>query len=433
MKNSLQEKRHTEEQDRIWSKAIWVAIVIIAIIVVIASWTIFIFSNSRIRINESSEMPEEVSKMESEEEVSKRKVDEEISKKERGEGVSEMKAEEEVSEMEAEEDVPEMETEEDVPEMETEEDVPEMEAEEDVPEMEAEEDVPEMEAEEDVPEMEAEEDVPETEAEEDVPETEAEEDVPEMEAEEDVPETETEENVPEMEAEEDVPEMKVEEQVPEMKVEEEVDAHIISGVNGIFQFPELPTGCEATALTTLMNFWGIKVEKYDLAMNYMPRKGLFYEDDVLYGPNPIDTFVGDPSSDYSFGCYTKCLVRTFENYLNTHSELKDNYTAIDLDIEFSRILQEFVTEDLPVIVIVSPYLRDPYGGFSWKLKDGGIWTWKTGHHAMVVYGYDLEKEEVYVADSAVSSGMATYPVNEIERIYNMKGRYAMTILPKKKQ
>ena len=369
----------------------------IVIIFLTTCWVIFLLGNGSMQVMETAEKVDSStisvehteSSQQSEPSVSRDESELKSQSKEHDEEVSEMENEVEVSEMENEVEVSEMEDEVEVSEKEDEVEVSEMENEVEVSEMEDEVEVSEMENEVEVSEMEDEVEVSEV---------------------------EDEVGVSEME---------------DNQSKKKVDTHVISGIKGICQFPELPTGCEVTALTCLMNYWGINVGKYDMAMNYMPRENLFYEGDTLYGPNPIDTFVGDPSSDYGFGCFAGCLVRTFERYILTNQELMEKYIAIDLTGQsLESILQEYVAKDCPVLVIVSPYLREPYKSFTWKLEDGGTWTWETGHHAMVIYGFDLEREEVYVADSVYESGIATYPLTSFEEVYIKKGMSAMTILSK---
>ena len=207
----------------------------------------------------------------------------------------------------------------------------------------------------------------------------------------------------------------------------ETNAHIISGVSGTCQFPELPTGCEATALYSLMKYWEIQVNKYDLAMNYMPREYVYFEKGSFYGPNPMDTFAGDPSTESgSFGCFAKCLVKTFERFALENQEANE-FFAIDLTGKcLDYLLQEYVAKDNPVLVIVTPRLVYPHYGCSWMLENGETWDWQSGHHAMVVYGFN--ENEIYVTDSANWSGMATYNRKEFEEIYKIKGLSAMTIL-----
>ena len=210
-----------------------------------------------------------------------------------------------------------------------------------------------------------------------------------------------------------------------------VNAYKIKGIKGIYQLPQLPTGCEATALTTLMNFKGIKADKYEIAMDYMPRKELYFEDKVLYGPNPVSTFVGNPSEDSGLGCFAPCLVRTFKSFQKKHTDVKEKYQAVDLTgSDFEILLQDYVVKDIPIVVIVSQFMWKPHEGTTWQLKSGGTWTWMVNHHAMVVYGFDLSKNEVYVCDSLQQSGIATYDLQRFEEIYNLKGKSAMTILEK---
>lgn len=38
----------------------------------------------------------------------------------------------------------------------------------------------------------------------------------------------------------------------------------------LYQMPELPTGCEITALTMLLNYYGLPAEKVEMATEYLP-------------------------------------------------------------------------------------------------------------------------------------------------------------------
>ena len=56
----------------------------------------------------------------------------------------------------------------------------------------------------------------------------------------------------------------------------------------IEQYPELPTGCEITALTMVLNYYGYQVNKVTMALDYMPKvQAEFYrsEDGRLTGPD----------------------------------------------------------------------------------------------------------------------------------------------------
>lgn len=67
----------------------------------------------------------------------------------------------------------------------------------------------------------------------------------------------------------------------------------------IRRMPELPTGCEITALTMMLNYYGYSVDKMTMASEYLPViPAEFYEgaDGRVYGPDMDNFFVGDPSA-----------------------------------------------------------------------------------------------------------------------------------------
>lgn len=207
-----------------------------------------------------------------------------------------------------------------------------------------------------------------------------------------------------------------------------VSYYKITNFKGICQLPELPTGCEATALTALMKYKGFNVSKYDVATKYMPKGDLYYKDGTLYGPNPKITFVGDPTQDSGLGCFSMCLVKTFNNYKKVTPKAKE-FNAINLSgTDLKELLQKYVANDNPVVVIVSQDLRYPVDGGGWSYPQGGGWHWMMNHHAMTIYGYDLKNDKIMVCDPLRSNGFYTYNLSKFEEIYNLKGKSAMTII-----
>ena len=63
----------------------------------------------------------------------------------------------------------------------------------------------------------------------------------------------------------------------------------------ILQNPELPVGCEITALTILLNYYGFNAEKTDMAKNYLPTSwgNPKTVDGKLYKDSFYDYFIGD--------------------------------------------------------------------------------------------------------------------------------------------
>ena len=64
--------------------------------------------------------------------------------------------------------------------------------------------------------------------------------------------------------------------------------------------PELPTGCEITALTMVLNYYGYAADKTVMASKYLPVRaaGLHYgADGMLYGNDMDEYFIGDPATE----------------------------------------------------------------------------------------------------------------------------------------
>ena len=70
------------------------------------------------------------------------------------------------------------------------------------------------------------------------------------------------------------------------------------------QLPELPTGCEATALSTLMRMHGVEASKIDVA-NAMPKSDRDY----------VRAFLGDPERSDGWCCMAPCSAATAALFL----------------------------------------------------------------------------------------------------------------------
>lgn len=64
----------------------------------------------------------------------------------------------------------------------------------------------------------------------------------------------------------------------------------------VLQNPELPNGCEITALTAMLNYFGINITKLQMLHNYLPRENTEIRNGIRYGPDPELAYAGNPSS-----------------------------------------------------------------------------------------------------------------------------------------
>lgn len=102
----------------------------------------------------------------------------------------------------------------------------------------------------------------------------------------------------------------------------------------VSQLPELPTGCEITAVDMMLQYAGAKVTKLQLASE-MPRSD-----------DPNEGFVGEPYSEYGYGLYIypRGLLSTVQHYLGS---------AVDLTGIGLTELKAQIRKERPVVVWVA--------------------------------------------------------------------------------
>lgn len=94
--------------------------------------------------------------------------------------------------------------------------------------------------------------------------------------------------------------------------------HEIAGFELLLQTPELPTGCEITAMTMALRYAGLDADKVEMAAKYLPCKpyDLYTgEDGKTYGPDWNQYFVGDPTTELGYVCGTGAILTAANGYL----------------------------------------------------------------------------------------------------------------------
>ena len=165
------------------------------------------------------------------------------------------------------------------------------------------------------------------------------------------------------------------------------------------QMPELPTGCEATALGTLLRMNGVNVTKFDVA-DAMPKSN---------GSDFVYSFWGNPySATDGWACMAPCSVITANKFLKDAGKVAIEYTGTDLtDLK------------LPSAVWVTMYLNDPVPS---NYESNGYRLFRNPHCVVVER---IELDSVYVIDPLV--GEVTYPLERFNNIYKELGCQAVCI------
>ena len=177
------------------------------------------------------------------------------------------------------------------------------------------------------------------------------------------------------------------EEAPEYEFDESAD----------LQNPELPTGCEATALATVLRMNGVEVSKEDVA-DAMPKGD---------GSDFVNAFWGDPYSEHGWACMSPCVVETAKRFVPVEK------TAVNLSGT------NLVYLPAPCVVWVTMGLEEPmHSGY----EQGGyelLWN----PHCVVL----LAAGEATVTCIDPLEGVMTYPFSKFNAAYMANGSQAVYI------
>lgn len=162
------------------------------------------------------------------------------------------------------------------------------------------------------------------------------------------------------------------------------------------QNPELPTGCEATALSILLRMNGVNATKFDVA-DAMPK-----------GTDFVNQFWGDPYSMSGWACMAPCSVATASMFLADTGKIVVDLTGTELS-ELPTPCAIWVTigtED----AVPSKYEKDGY-------------VLMQNPHCLVVT--DINDDTVSTIDPL--EGRVEYPRGQFEKVYKSLGSQAIYI------
>lgn len=202
----------------------------------------------------------------------------------------------------------------------------------------------------------------------------------------------------------------------------------LKAVPMILQNPELPTGCECTAITMLLQAYGYDVTKQDVA-KLLPRSGFSYENGRTYGPHPNDAFLGDPFTQAGYGIFAGLASRIAQTVIDG----ADGYhVATDVTGAGQQEILSYLDKGIPVCIWATMGmvpLRDAGG---WYIKKDGVFTdewftWPGNEHCLVLTKYDASTVTVHDP----MKGVKTYDRATFFTRYKDVGSQAMVLKLKK--
>lgn len=192
----------------------------------------------------------------------------------------------------------------------------------------------------------------------------------------------------------------------------------ILSVRAICQYPELPTGCEATSAVMAMNYLGAGVYLESFA-DLLPCAPVTDNGICLCGPDPASSFAGDPHKETaSFGCFEDVIIHT----------VNENYPALLAQKAEGTIddLCSFINLGYPVLIWTTMELQEIRYVTTWMLPDGSTFTWPGREHCMLLVGYD---DSSYYFNDPRNGECIAYDKDLSEQRYEEMGRRAVVITP----
>ena len=166
------------------------------------------------------------------------------------------------------------------------------------------------------------------------------------------------------------------------------------------QFPELPTGCEATAASIISRMQGVLVTKTEIA-NALPKAKTSYDF--------VDAYIGNPYSYTGWSCSARAITKT----LNVIFSTREEFAAVELTGDDLDSLK------LPAAVWVSINMAIPKTP---SYTSEGYMIFYNTHCVAVTKVTD---DEVYTVDPL--RGEFKYDRDIFEAVYNRMGKEAVYV------
>lgn len=184
----------------------------------------------------------------------------------------------------------------------------------------------------------------------------------------------------------------------------------------VLQRPELPTGCEITALTMLINYYGYPVSKITMAKDYLPtvKSGYWGNVDLDY------YFCGDPFTTSGLICGPGALVTASNNYFSDCGSAVRGY---DITGASASDMYSYVCGGQPVVVMSTIGMANRKSTYGWTTPSGKYVSASTNDHGSVLIGWDSSS----VTIACPLFGIQQYTKAQFEKVISSRGNRGMIL------
>ncbi len=190
----------------------------------------------------------------------------------------------------------------------------------------------------------------------------------------------------------------------------------------VIQNPQLPHGCEITALTAAFNYYGLNLSKMTLSKKYLPTEEIIEKDGKRIGPDPNIAYAGDPANEMT-GTYTFAPVIT-KVAKTVAKDYKKNLNVTNLTGASKQEIINKVKAGIPVMMWVTLDLSKPKTKEGWYIK-GTNKKPKMYRNLHVVVLTAYEDNKVIVMDPL--HGYVSHDATKFFKSYKALGSQAVAI------
>ena len=212
-----------------------------------------------------------------------------------------------------------------------------------------------------------------------------------------------------------------------------LSSKIISEIDYIDQTDSYPTGCESVTTVMCLNYFKINITVDEFINNYLDKGEIYYEGNIMYGPDPNKQFVGSPYDSKSFGCYEGVIEKAL-NKIIKHKNLTNEFEVINLTkVPLENITKKYIDNNIPVIFWATIDFKEYYINKknTWIIPETGAnFIWRSNEHCLLLIGYDNVKKLYYFLDPWNNNGLVSHSMDLVKKRH--KEQYSMAVALKKK-
>lgn len=200
---------------------------------------------------------------------------------------------------------------------------------------------------------------------------------------------------------------------------------IINNFPLVKQNPDYPNGCEVASATMLLKHYGINIDMKEYVDNYLPKKEVYEENGLRYGPDPSQYYAGNPS-DSSRGWGTFLPVIKNSLYTIFKDKLPAETVGHVYTSEDKLPLEEYVQTGNPVLTWTTVDYSEAKDIYEWFSYDKSrTYTYPKKAHVVVIVGMD--KDYYYLNDPLKDKKAIKVLREAFDKSYDSMGRQALYI------